>query len=438
MAYRRDADPSPLRTGIVHAGLSLLVFGGLAAALGAGIQFSGDPSAAGPREQLALFEAQDDARPELKTRLKTDMADISLDASLDDEGFFESTSDDGEPSLGVDYAEVDTASAGTGGPSDQDASEPQQVGVRINGKLVRPGESYGEVAAIVSLDAAPISGLTESVNGLRLPRIAADGRAPAEAYSRPFANPGNQPVVALVVGGLGINATHTKSAIEELPPEVTLSFAPDTQRLQYWIDRARAAGHEVLIELPMENFDYGRMKMHPQTLLANGSASTNVSRLNVLLGRASGYFGVINYQGAKFAESEPAVRPVLQALSDRGIALVEDGSLERGALDEVADQVRVRYARAVAPIDTKLTAEDINLQLLELESQAKQKGVAMGSGYAFPITIEMARVWTSELDEKGIVLAPVSALLATTPAELVEGPDVRTGSVAPAPVNPAG
>jgi len=436
MPYRRDAEPSPLRTGIVHAGLSLLVFGGLAGALGAGIQFSGDPSAAGPRQQLALFEVVDDTRPTLKTRLKTEGGDQAMIATLGDDGYPEVESGD-EPSLGVDYADAPGVT-GTGGPSDDAVADAAGVGVRINGKLVKPGESYGEVTAIVSLDTAPISGMSETVNGVRLPRIAPDGRVPADAYARPFANPGQQPVVSLVVGGLGINATHTKSAIEELPPEVTLSFAPDAQRLQYWIDRARASGHEVLIELPMENFDYGRMKMHPQTLLAGKDASVNVARLNTLLGRASGYFGVINYQGSKFSGDAEAVRPVLQALSDRGVALVEDGSLEEASFDTVADATRVRYVKASAPIDTKLTADDINLQLLELETRAKATGAAMGAGYAFPITIEMAKIWTSELGQKGILLAPVSALVGTTPAEFVNDDRNGTGSTAKAPVNPAG
>ena len=357
-------------------------------------------------------------------------------AALGDDGYPEVDGGE-EPSLGVDYSEA-TGVTGTGGPSDDAVADAEGVGVRINGKLVKPGESYGEVTAIVSLDTAPISGLSETVNGLRLPRVAPDGRAPADAYARPFANPGQQPVVSLVVGGLGINATHTKSAIEELPPEVTLSFAPDAQRLQYWINRARASGHEVLIELPMENFDYGRMKMHPQTLLSGRDASVNVSRLNTLLGRASGYFGVINYQGAKFSSDAEAVRPVLQALSDRGVALVEDGSLEEASFDAIADATRVRYVKASSPIDTKLTADDINLQLLELETRAKQTGAAMGAGYAFPITIEMAKIWTSELSRKGILLAPVSALVGTTPAEFVNDDRNSTGSTAKAPVNPAG
>jgi hypothetical protein len=155
MPYRRDVEPSPLRTGIVHAGLSLLVFGGVAGALGVGIQFSGDPSAAGPRQQ-------------------TDTSDTVMVAVLDDDGYAEVDSGD-EPSLGVDYADGAEAT-GTGGPSDDPVADAAGSGVRINGKLVKPGESYGEVTAIVSLGSVPISGMSETINGVRCGRPGTCGR----------------------------------------------------------------------------------------------------------------------------------------------------------------------------------------------------------------------------------------------------------------------
>lgn len=434
MGYGRDADPSPLKSGIMHAGFSLMVFGGLAAALGAGIQFSGDPADAGPREMLALFESNTNSSPNLKARLRGDGAAIAMTAYEDANSTALDTASDA-PDLGVEYADAtETIVAGT----EQGASQTQEVGVRINGKLVRPGESYNDLTKIISLERAPIARVSETVNGVRLPRIGSDGSSPADVYARPFANPEQKPIIALVVGGLGINATHTKSAIEELPPEVTLSFAPDAKRLQFWINRARAAGHETLIEIPMEAYDYGRMKMHPQTILANNKSETNLHRLDVLLGRASGYFGVINYQGAKFADTEAAVRPVLNHLTARGLALVEDGGLQNQTFNVIADQARLPYVRANGSIDTKLTADGIKTELMELEATAREKGSAMGSGFAFPITIEIAHAWTKDLEQKGILLAPVSALTSTTPLDALEFGRVRTGSLGVTPVETRG
>jgi polysaccharide deacetylase 2 family uncharacterized protein YibQ len=242
-----------------------------------------------------------------------------------------------------------------------------------------------------------------------------------------------------VVGGLGINATHTKSAIDELPPEVTLSFAPDATSLQTWINRARAAGHEVLIETPMEAYDYGRMKMHPLTLLASDNEARNQARLDRILSRSTGYFGLINSQGSKIGDDDAAMKPVLKAVSDRGLAFIDDGSLDAAHMQQLSGETGLRYVRADSAIDAKLSAEDISSEFMELESQALEHGAALGAGYAFPITIEMVKTWTAGLEQKGIVLAPASALAAkSAKAENPTDDTVRTGSLEPAPVNPHG
>lgn len=433
MASRRDAAPSPLRSGLTHTGLSLLVFGGIAASLGAVINYSGNPAHSGPREVLALFETSQGSQANLKARLKSETpTGVAATVVLADDDTLGM-----QPTLGVEYSEA-PALAAEAQPTGQGDEDSASGGIRINGTLVRPGESYGELTRITSLDPAPISGLSERVNGLTLPRISADGQAPSDVYARPFANPGNQPVVALVIGGLGINATHTKAAINELPPEVTLSFAPDAGNLQYWVNQAREKGHEVLIEVPMEAFEYGRMKMHPQTLLANDDGTRNIPRLERLLSRASGYFGIINYQGAKFAEDSGAVDSVLSTLKDRGVALIEDGSFSGGAFDTAAGQTNLKYARAASTIDAKMNADDIRNELLGLETLAKESGGSMGAGYAYPLTIEIAKDWTQDLQNRGVLLAPVSALTAEKSAENDTPQPVKTGSLMQAPLNPEG
>jgi uncharacterized protein len=439
MAKRRDNEPSALRTGLVHAALSLGVFGTLGGALGAGVHFTGDPDEASPRARLALFDTPEgDTELALKDRLRPDGGAVGAVANA----AFQIPG--AEPDFGIDYVEAPTLIANLETVSEEGSAEPVR-GIRINGKMIKPGESFGEMTAIVSLpDVAP-AGLSEKVNGLTLPTVSPDGRMPAEVYARPFANPKNKPVVSLIVGGLGINAGHTKTAIDELPPEVTLSFAPDAARLQYWIGKARAAGHEVLIEVPMEATDYGRMKMHPMTLLASDSEAVNDERLEQILSRATGYFGVINYQGSKFAGDSKASRPVIAAIGRRGLALIEDGSLPGAGFGSMPDEMNLRYARANLPVDSKLTAVDITSQLMELEAVASEKGAALGSAYAFPLTIEMAKTWCAELPAKGLVLAPASALAGVTAAEAprakprdAKSTRVKTGSLAKPHVNPAG
>lgn len=261
-----------------------------------------------------------------------------------------------------------------------------------------------------ALAKAPIAGMFQPGPNGPLPIVAADGRTPMSVYSKPFTNAGNKPMVALMVGGLGLNAQTTTAAIDKLPPEVTLSFVPYAKDLQTWINKARAGGHEVMLELPMEPFDYPDNDTGPQTLLASGKAEENAQKLNWLMGRAQGYFGVVNYQGAKFAAS-PAVNPVFSALSGRGLAFVQDGSGSKTAFANAARGAQIPFAGADRVIDAQPAEASIDQQLLTLEALALQNGSSFGAGFAYPLTVEKAAVWADGLAAKGYVLAPASAIV---------------------------
>ena len=252
------------------------------------------------------------------------------------------------------------------------------------------------------LPAAPIAGLSQPGPNGPLPMIASDGRVPAQAYARPF-RPDGRPRVALIVGGLGLNAVTTRAAIERLPPEVTLSFVPYAEGLQGWIDLARANGHEVMIEIPMEPTGYPDNDPGPYTLLNSASGEDITSRMNWLLGRATGYFGVTNYLGDRFAQSDAGMNAFLGVLRQRGVAFVDDGSFGRrpGA-----------WSRASANriVDEVQTPAAVVAQLNALEASAKSNGSALGTGFSYPVTVEAAARWADGLSARGVQLAPASAM----------------------------
>ena len=252
------------------------------------------------------------------------------------------------------------------------------------------------------LPVAPIAGLSQPGPNGPLPTIATDGRVPAQAYARPFRSNG-RPRVALIVGGLGLNAVTTRAAIERLPAEVTLSFVPYAEGLQGWIDLARAQGHEVMLEMPMEPTGYPDNDPGPHTLLASGQPADIQARMNWLLGRATGYFGVTNYMGDRFATSDTGMTAFMTILRQRGVAFLDDGSMNRrpGA-----------WARASANriIDEEQNPTAIVAQLNALEALAKGRGQALGTGFSYPVTVEAVARWTADMDARGLQLAPASAM----------------------------
>ncbi len=148
-----------------------------------------------------------------------------------------------------------------------------------------------------------------------LPKIARDGRTPMKAYGRKFEHDGKKPRIALIVRGLGIGETQTDSALAQLLPDITLGFSPFAPELQKTIDKARGAGHEVLVEVPMEPFDFPDSDPGPHALLVAASAEENGKRLDWSLSRATGYVGVMNLLGGRFMGEELAIEPVLGATS---------------------------------------------------------------------------------------------------------------------------
>jgi polysaccharide deacetylase 2 family uncharacterized protein YibQ len=380
MPASRTAETSAIRTGLSQLALSLAAFGALAAAGAGALYFFGDPDAGGPRIELALFTPPSVA-PVLKTR---------LDNHLDDEA---------TPKL----AETDEALPEGSGDGDEGVAKASFTVTEIdNSKTI-------QINASTALPKAPMLGFFERTPAGDLPKISADGKTPAQAYARPFTPVSGAPKISLIVGGLGLKASHTLSAINDLPPEVTLSFVPYADDLQTWINRARAAGHEVLLELPMEPYDYPNVDTGPYTLLTTAKPDENIRRLNLLLGKASGYFGVTNYQGAKFATDAHAASPVFAALKARGLIFLNDGAAARSVLPDTARQTGMAFDVADRIVDVEPSADAIDHQLLQLEATALQNGDAVGVGYAYPVTIEQFRIWTQGLKAKGYQLAPASA-----------------------------
>ncbi|HQR88981.1 MAG: hypothetical protein B7Y81_10105 [Caulobacter sp. 32-67-35] len=290
-------------------------------------------------------------------------------------------------------------------PDTFDLSAKPIVDNPVEASISFPGEDSPAPiqAAGGALPQAPIAGLSgPGPGGAQLPIIAANGRTAAEAYARPFTASG-RPKVSVVIGGLGLNPQVTRAAIETLPPEITLSFAPYAEGLQGWIDLARANGHEVLLETPMEPADYPANDPGPYTLIAANRPEDTVRKLEWLMSRATGYFGLSNYLGARFVESDAAMNTFNAALKARGLAFVDDGlAARRGGSIPRASADRV--------IDDELSAAAIDAQLRALETGASARGQSMGSGFAYPVTINQVRVWANGLSARGLQLAPASAL----------------------------
>ncbi|MES2198414.1 MAG: divergent polysaccharide deacetylase family protein [Pseudomonadota bacterium] len=219
------------------------------------------------------------------------------------------------------------------------------------------------------------------------------------------------PVVAIVVAGLGVGAAKTTDAIVKLPSAVTLAFTPYGSDPSKLAERARAQRHEILLQIPMEPFDYPDNDPGPQTLLTTLSTDANLDRLYWHLSRFQGYAGIANFMGARFVVTDAVMQPIMREAAKRGLGYLDDGSAPRSAAPALAAAQAVPFAKADFAIDVVPTAVEIDRALAKLENLAKERGIAIGVASALPVSIERIGVWTKALESRGIMLVPLTTAM---------------------------
>src|SRR5262249_23658450 len=144
----------------------------------------------------------------------------------------------------------------------------------------------------------------------------------------------------------------TTSAIDTLPPSTTLAFAPYGKALAGAVGTARAAGHEILLEVPLEPFDYPESDPGPDTLLTGTAPRENLNKLFTIMRAFGGYVGVINHMGARFPASTTDFAPIMEELGARGLGYVDDGTSNRSVARQLAAANTVEFGRADLALDS--------------------------------------------------------------------------------------
>jgi polysaccharide deacetylase 2 family uncharacterized protein YibQ len=255
--------------------------------------------------------------------------------------------------------------------------------------------------------------LAEASKHGAIPKIGADGTRASEIFASPLAAAAARatgPRVAIVVGRLGVGASMTTEALTKLPAPVAVAFTPYGTDVSRWAARARGEGREVLLQVPMEPFDYPDNDSGPQTLTVSLPADQNMDRLHWAMSRFQGYVGVMNYMGARFLTNEPGVSAVVREAGARGLIYFDDGSATRSLAGQIAGVNNVPFARADVVIDAVQTPSDIDAALARLETLARERGIAVGSANATPVSIERIGRWAKAAGARGVTLVPLSAV----------------------------
>jgi len=272
--------------------------------------------------------------------------------------------------------------------------------------VIRDPSTLGQNLKVAHI---PDRALIEASDTGPLPMRSADGRRPFDVYARPWSG-ARGARVAIVIGGLAVSQTGTQAAIAKLPAEVTLAFAPQGNSIGRWMQAARQSGHEIVMQVPLEPFDYPNVNPGRNTLTVSASPDENLKNLHWALSRTTNYTGVMNYMGARFSSDASAMEPFMAELGKRGLAYIDDGSSARSLAPDLALKDGVPFAAGDMAIDAVQDRGEILKKLDSLEATARAKGSAIGIGSAFDITVDTVTSWIAEAKKRGIEIVPISAV----------------------------
>lgn len=236
-------------------------------------------------------------------------------------------------------------------------------------------------------------------------------------YAAGFDPSSRRPRVGLLIAGIGGSESDSLAAIKSLPEGITFAVSPyasDTARL---LSAARMGGHEYLLSLPLEPQGYPANDPDDRyALMTSLPAADNLKRLRAILAREQGYVGVTNalgpLHGERLSDVPDQFGAVLTEAAHRGLLFVDarpNLPVAPYAWNRSVDMVVDAGPADVGDLDRRLDA---------LTHMALDNGAALGLvSVPRPITIERVAAWTNGLTAKGVVLAPVSALV-QPPAKL--------------------
>ena len=233
----------------------------------------------------------------------------------------------------------------------------------------------------------------------------------SEAWRRnalPFRDPGNRPLVAVVIDDVGLDRPRSKRAWE-LPGPLTMSFLPYAKDLREQARAARGRGHELMLHLPME--PNGRNDPGPNALLVSLTDAEIRQRTTAALDSFDGFAGVNNHMGSRFTTFRPGMDTMLRQLKGRGLMFLDSRTSAQSVGDAAAHDLGVPSIVRHVFLDDDESLDAVRRRLAEAEIIARRQGFVVVIGHPHEATLQALAEWLPTVQGKGMTLAPATAVL---------------------------
>lgn len=279
--------------------------------------------------------------------------------------------------------------------------------VTLSALIVALGLILGAALAGSFLRPAPPQAPAPQPPAARAPAPQPPAQAPAPAPVRPVLPPpvGRAAIIFDDAGG----SLEDLEAIIALGRPVTVAVLPGLRHSREVARRARAAGLEVLLHLPLEPED-GAKAMGPGGIAVAMTDEEIAASVRASLAGVPGASGINNHMGSRATADPRVMRAVLRVVKEADLIFVDSVTSPRTTAAALAAEMGIRAASRHVFLDNEDDPAPIRAQLRRTLERARRTGEAVAIGHAARRTAQVLREMLGEFDTAGIVLVPASAL----------------------------
>jgi uncharacterized protein len=297
---------------------------------------------------------------------------------------------------------------------------------------VTPDERRSSFKSIALLTLVPIAGLSlfllwNAINEGVTPRQVVEAVATATVARRSTAHPQKAAVlpereekalpkvsrrrgkgsIVLIIDDLGFDG-QPLDRVMTLDPNLNVAILPNGTRTTEFAERLNARGFEILCHLPMEprgNETPGRNAILTSMTDEEIARATRENLAAVPHAR-----GMNNHMGSRATTDRRVMASVLGALP-QGIYFIDSRTTGGSVAAEVAREMNVPTATRQVFLDDVATEAAVRKQLESLADAAHERGIAVGIGHPYPVTLRVLAEQLPGLKERGIRLVRASEVV---------------------------
>ena len=235
-------------------------------------------------------------------------------------------------------------------------------------------------------------------------------KEPPKIESKKQKEPDYKGIIAIIIDDFGYRNDYVTDGFLALEADLTYAVIPGHEHSYFFSEKAKSAGFEVIVHMPMENTGktYGEEQF---VLKTDMDVETIQRRVINAFNQIPSAIGMNNHQGSKASADQRIMSTIARVLKDKNKFFVDSRTTVETIGETTMKIFDVPTASRNVFLDNDDDEEKITVQLMKLVKKSEEKGTAIGIGHVKPKTLNVLKKHIPKLQKDGYKFEFVSKIL---------------------------